>query len=75
MPSLTDQPEVAIDLSRCPLCGADNRCAMTTTLAQTPADNAVDCWCKVTTIAPEVLARVPAALCGKACLCARCARG
>jgi hypothetical protein len=53
----------------CPLCGGDNACV--------PARcGSFDspCWCAGIAIAPEVLARIPAAQRGQACLCARCAQ-
>jgi hypothetical protein len=52
----------------CPLCGGANQCA--------PARDGrldVECWCSKTTISPQALARVPAHLIDKACLCPRCA--
>ncbi len=60
-----------IDPTRCPLCGQDNRCAMEiereTGLKQGP------CWCLGATFSAELLQRVPTAVAGKACICARCA--
>lgn len=66
---------MSIDASRCPLCGADNLCAMQ--LPRTPAERSAptDCWCMVTDIAPDVLARIPPAQRGRACICAQCAKG
>ena len=52
----------------CPLCGGANQCA--------PAKAGtleVECWCTTASISPEALARVPAELVNKACLCPRCA--
>jgi hypothetical protein len=54
----------------CPLCGGPNQCA--------PAHSGrldVACWCSApgVSISPEVLARVPAAELGRACICSRCA--
>lgn len=58
------------DPSRCPLCGGDNRCAMEiereTGVPQPP------CWCTGQTFSPALLARLPAAAEGKACICAAC---
>lgn len=54
------------DPSRCPVCGLGNSCAI-------EARSDVPCWCTSVTISAEALARVPAALAGKACLCPRCA--
>jgi len=53
----------------CPLCGAANQCA--------PArcgSFAVACWCREARFSAEMLARVPAARRGIACVCARCAQ-
>lgn len=59
------------DPSRCPLCGRDNRCAMEiereTGQAQPP------CWCLSATFSAELLARVPPAARGQACICTACA--
>jgi hypothetical protein len=52
----------------CPLCGGANQCA--------PAEAGrldVDCWCTKASVSPDALARVPAHLVNKACLCPRCA--
>lgn len=54
----------------CPLCGGANQCA--------PAKAGtfeVECWCTKASISPQALARVPAELVRKACLCPRCAAG
>ena len=54
----------------CPLCGGANQCA--------PASAGtldVECWCTKAVISPEALARIPADLVNKACLCPRCAGG
>jgi hypothetical protein len=56
--------------TRCPLCGADNRCA--------PASSGsfdTPCWCTGVRIDAAVLERIPAEARGVACLCERCARG
>lgn len=52
----------------CPLCGGPNGCA--------PAvSGSFDspCWCTTVQIPAEVLARVPAAQRGQACICRACA--
>ncbi|MEC8652018.1 MAG: cysteine-rich CWC family protein [Planctomycetota bacterium] len=55
---------------RCPLCGADNACAM----ARAGGDPAAceGCWCRDATIPESLIARVPGAARGRACICARC---
>ncbi len=56
---------------KCPLCGQPNRCAMElekeTGLAQPP------CWCTTIAFDKTVLAQIPAASRGVACICAACA--
>ncbi|HEV8314241.1 MAG TPA: cysteine-rich CWC family protein [Burkholderiaceae bacterium] len=54
--------------TRCPLCGEPNDCA--------PAACGtfdVACWCASVRIEPEMLALVPSAQRGIACLCRQCA--
>ena len=75
MPSPTEWPEVSIDAGRCPLCGADNLCAMQLARTQPEPSAPTDCWCMVTEIAPGVLERIPPAQRGLACICAQCAKG
>jgi hypothetical protein len=61
-----------VDATRCPLCGGDNRCAMelqkATGVPQPP------CWCVSETFTPELLARIPEAARGSACLCPACVK-
>jgi len=57
---------VDFDLGRCAICGGPNQCAM----AQVP--EADECWCETATIPPELLARVPANVAGRVCVCQRC---
>ena len=57
-----------VDTARCPLCGGPNGCAL--------AGGATDgrpCWCATIEIPAELVARVPEAARGVACVCARCA--
>lgn len=57
----------ALPHSSCPLCGGANACA--------PAACGrldVDCWCRRERFSPEILARVPAAERGRACICQAC---
>ncbi|WP_353133525.1 cysteine-rich CWC family protein [Limnohabitans sp.] len=60
-----------IDPGFCPICQSPNACAMekarATGLALEP------CWCVDAEFAPEVLALLPTAARGKACICAKCA--
>ncbi|MBC5785550.1 cysteine-rich CWC family protein [Ramlibacter sp. USB13] len=59
--------------SRCPLCGAANRCAMElereTGLPQGP------CWCTQAAFGADLLACVPPEAKDRACICQNCARG
>jgi hypothetical protein len=52
----------------CPLCGKPNGCARTNA-----ATLDVECWCIHAKISEATLARVPATLKDKACLCVSCA--
>ena len=54
----------------CPLCGAENSCAMTF-----GDGGAETCWCMGVTISPQILGRVPDQLKNQACLCPACAAG
>lgn len=67
-------PEV-IDTTRCPLCGADNRCAMEIERSTGQAQPA--CWCMDrpplgAAAARALQARIPPAARGLACVCAAC---
>jgi len=72
MPSTAAAPE-AIDATRCPLCGAPNRCAVE--LARETGEAQPPCWCMSADFSRAPLSALPAASRGKACLCARCAAG
>lgn len=50
--------------TRCPLCGQDNACGA--------AAGKGTCWCFDTTLDPAVLATIPEAAKGKACVCRKC---
>jgi len=54
--------------SACPLCGAPNGCVP----AQCGSFEAA-CWCRGASFGAALLARVPAAQRGVACICAACA--
>lgn len=58
-----------VDSSHCPLCGQANQCAIA---AGQPAES---CWCMRADISRQVLARIPEAQRGKACICPACGRG
>lgn len=57
------------DVSLCPACGATNACSLAD-----PRTASQPCWCYGVSIAPSVLAALPAHLRDKACLCPRCAQ-
>jgi hypothetical protein len=59
------------DPSVCPLCGQRNRCAMEAAREAGTAPG--PCWCSEVDFGAELLARVPAAAQGQACICAACA--
>lgn len=63
---------LAIDPTRCPLCGADNRCAVE--LARITGEAQPRCWCMDAHFTPSLRATIPEAARGKACLCAQCVR-
>lgn len=69
-PASGARPPAPLAAHRCPLCGGPNDCAVARARTfETP------CWCRAVTIAPEMLARVPPAARGRACLCRACAEG
>lgn len=55
------------DSQRCPLCGNDNTCGLTTS----PSGQGT-CWCFSRPANPDALKRLPADLRNQACLCPRC---
>ncbi|MCE9657945.1 MAG: cysteine-rich CWC family protein [Burkholderiales bacterium] len=57
-----------VPASVCPLCGSGNACAMAG-----DGGNASPCWCVAASFSDELLARVPLAARGRACICAGCA--
>jgi hypothetical protein len=61
----------APDPSRCPLCGQPNRCAMQAPRAETQAHT--PCWCTTVKFEPALLAQIPNAARGQACICHACA--
>jgi hypothetical protein len=65
---MVERPAAPLPATGCPLCGGPNGCA--------PAvSGSFDspCWCTAVRIPPEVLARVPTAQRGMACICRTCA--
>ncbi|WPB57229.1 cysteine-rich CWC family protein [Xylophilus sp. GOD-11R] len=69
---LADDAPLGDKAAVCPLCGRLNGCAQP---GANPAACAsrLDCWCRTSRIAPAVLARIPAAERGLACICKACA--
>ena len=62
-----------IDATRCPLCGAPNRCAMEIERETGQAQPA--CWCMQVDFSNAPLTNLAADMRGLACICARCAMG
>jgi hypothetical protein len=60
-------PPDPVDPARCPLCGEANQCQL--------AAGRTTCWCFEHKVPAPVLARVPLAAQGLACVCRRCADG
>ena len=63
-------PATPLQATACPLCGGPNGCA--------PAVSGTfdsPCWCTTVRIPAEVLAHIPAAQRGLACVCRACAEG
>jgi hypothetical protein len=52
----------------CPICGKPNACA-----ASEAGSFEVDCWCRDVDFSEALIARVPAGLRGRACICRACA--
>lgn len=61
-----------IDPLRCPLCGADNACAMEAERAS--GQPQPPCWCTRAVFPPALRAQVPAPARNRACICPACAR-
>lgn len=59
------------DPAQCPLCGQPNRCAME--LEKETGQKQPPCWCTGVTFEPAVLAEIPPARRGLACVCLTCA--
>lgn len=60
-------PQRALPHPDCPLCGGPNDCAPARS-----GDLATPCWCRDASFPPGLLARVPAADAGRACICPAC---
>jgi len=60
--------EQSADAGRCPLCGQPNECQRCTEAAYKGP-----CWCDKVEVPDAVLARVPAELRNRACVCRKCA--
>lgn len=63
--------EVAIDATRCPICGESNRCAVA--LVRESGNAQAACWCMHADFSATLLSKVPEAAGQTACICARCA--
>ena len=67
-PAAAAPPGTPLNAPLCPLCGQPNACA-----AVACGRFDVDCWCRSLSFSRELLARVPAAQAGRACICRACA--
>ena len=65
LPPAADDP---VPPGICPLCGVGNACAMAG-----GSDPDRPCWCMAVSFSDALLARVPPAARGRACICAACA--
>lgn len=59
---------LSCDTHACPLCGGPNGCE-----AARCGHHDVPCWCSEAYFSPDLLARVPEPLRGRACICPKCA--
>ena len=59
--------DIECDEKICPLCGADNQCAMS---ADRPVES---CWCASVHISAATLAAIPPEDVGRRCICPSCA--
>ncbi len=66
-----NQLGITPDLSRCPLCGQNNRCAMEQ--ARLSGEPQPACWCSTLVFDPALHERIPVTERGKICLCLACA--
>lgn len=62
-------PQRALPNTTCPLCGQANQCAPAAS-----CDLNTPCWCRQATFSAELLAKIPEAQRGIACVCAACAK-
>ena len=60
-----------IDPAGCPVCGRANHCAVE--IAKAAGRPVKPCWCVDAVFTPELLAKVPQAAQGMACVCPVCA--
>ncbi|HZY17247.1 MAG TPA: cysteine-rich CWC family protein [Ramlibacter sp.] len=64
-------PSPVMPATACPLCGADNRCAMES--QRRTGHSQPPCWCTRASFPPDLLARVPEEARARACICPGCA--
>jgi hypothetical protein len=62
---------VSIDVSRCPLCGELNQCAME--VERATGEKQPPCWCTRVDFRQDLISSLPSAARGRACICAACA--
>ena len=66
------QTALAVDKSKCPLCGKSNRCAME--IEKSTGVNPGACWCVNLDFSADLLAQLPIEAQGQSCICEACAR-
>lgn len=81
--SRTQEIRLAIDASRCALCGGPNACALApdsraggaalgSTLEATEEEKAAACWCVSEVFAKSLLDALPTSERGRRCVCRAC---
>ncbi|MFZ2737205.1 MAG: cysteine-rich CWC family protein [Burkholderiaceae bacterium] len=65
-----NQPGSHLDLSRCPVCGQANQCAMEK--ARFSGQPQPPCWCSTLKFDDALTQQIPAAKQGLVCLCQEC---
>ncbi|MFY9127576.1 MAG: cysteine-rich CWC family protein [Limnohabitans sp.] len=59
-----------MDLSKCPICGEPNLCAIE--IAKATGKPQEPCWCVSVDFSADVLSKVPSNAQNKACICSKC---
>ena len=67
---MTENSITDVNQRACPMCNGDNNCESEDAKAEGRPEN--PCWCRNYKFTEEVLARIPEAAQGKACICEGC---